>query len=463
MRNVILVFSLLLAGTACYADDRPNFVIFVADDMAWEDCGAYGHPNIRTPNIDALAASGMRFDNAYLTCSSCSPSRCSIMTGRYPHSTGAAELHLPLPEDQTMMTAPLRSAGYWTAAVGKWHLGEAVATQVDYRAASPPNKMADAWTTALKNRPQDRPFFLWAAHSDPHRGYQKGAVDPPHTRNEVVVPPFLPDTPAVRDDLALYYDEISRFDQHIGRVLDELERQHVASNTFVLVISDNGRPFPHCKTRVHVPGVRTPFVVRWPARVQPAQTCRRVVSTLDIAPTVLDLAGLQPLASFQGVSFAATLSEPDQAIRQYAFAEHNWHDYRAFERAAFDEQFCYVRNWLANTPGTPPADAVRSPTYVVMQQMHQQSSLAPAHRGCFEVPRETEFLFDTRSDPHCINNLADVPDFAETRERMRTALSQWQQETGDAFPGEDALTPDGFDRTSGERIINSAHPSLSKK
>ena len=89
------------------------------------------------------------------------------------------------------MTAPLRSAGYWTAAVGKWHLGEAVATQVDYRAASPPNKMADAWTTALKNRPQDRPFFLWAAHSDPHRGYQKGAVDPPHTRNEVVVPPSL--------------------------------------------------------------------------------------------------------------------------------------------------------------------------------------------------------------------------------------------------------------------------------
>ncbi|HBV64360.1 MAG TPA: heparan N-sulfatase, partial [Rhodopirellula sp.] len=113
--------------------ERPNFVIFVADDMAWDDCGAYGNSAIRTPNMDRLAAEGMRFDRAYLTCSSCSPSRCSMLTGRYPHATGAGELHLPLPKDQTIFTKPLMNAGYWTAAVGKWHLGQAVVEQVDYR------------------------------------------------------------------------------------------------------------------------------------------------------------------------------------------------------------------------------------------------------------------------------------------------------------------------------------------
>ena len=251
--TLLLLFSLLTTVSNLLAADRPNIIIFVADDMAWNDAGTYGNPAVRTPNIDALAKEGMRFDRAYLTCSSCSPSRCSMMTGRYPHSTGASELHLPLPADQTMMTKPLKEAGYWTAAVGKWHLGEAVADQVDFRASSPPHKMGDAWVDAIKNRPKDKPFFVWAAHSDPHRGYKPGAVDPPHDPASVIMPRFFPDTPEVRGDLALYYDEVSRFDQHIGETLAEIERQGETENTFVLVISDNGRPFPYCKTMVHVP------------------------------------------------------------------------------------------------------------------------------------------------------------------------------------------------------------------
>ncbi len=454
---------LLFFATNLVADERPNFVIFVADDMAWEDCGAYGNDRIRTPHIDSLAKQGIRFDRAYLTCSSCSPSRCSMLTGRYPHSTGAGELHLPLPGEQTMFTKPLMEAGYWTAAVGKWHLGGAVANQFDYRKGSSPPQMGDAWVAAIKNRPKDRPFFLWAAHSDPHRGYRPGAVDPPHTRDDVVVPPFLPDTPQVRDDLALYYDEVSRFDEHIGMVLKELDRQGVAENTFVLVISDNGRPFPHCKTRVHVPGVRTPFIVRWPKKVAAGSTTDRVVSTVDIAPTILELAGVTPLESFQGVSLAKALVNAEAKTRRYAFAEHNWHDYRAFERAVHGRQYCYVRNWLPNTPGTPPADAVQSPTYRVMKLMNKQGKLLPAHEGCFAVPRATEFLYDVEADPHCINNLAGDPAHRTTLTRMQQSLQRWQNQTDDEFPGEDNLTPDGFDRTTGGRIISAAHPSFLKQ
>lgn len=450
----------LLSSVSVGEETRPNFIIFVADDMAWEDCGAYGHPTVRTPNIDQLAADGMRFDRAYLTTSSCSPSRCSMLTGRYPHSTGAGELHLPLPKDQTMFTVPLREAGYWTASVGKWHLGEAVANQVDYRKGARPAAMGGAWVQALKDRPKDKPFFLWAAHSDPHRGYQPGAIATPHKPEEVVVPPFFPDTPEVRRDIALYYDEVSRFDQHIGETLAELEAQGQTENTFVLVISDNGRPFPHCKTNVHVPGVRTPFVLRWPAKVKPGTTTKQVVSTIDIAPTLLSLAGLKPLPSFQGISFAALLRGEESPFRIYAFAEHNWHDYKAFERAVHSQRYCYVRNWLTEIPGTPPADAVRSPTWEEINRLQQEGKLTEAQSLSFKTPRAAEFLFDVVKDPDCIHNLATEPDHKDAVEGFRKILNDWQHETSDSFPGAEKVTPDGFDRVTGKRLINAAHPSF---
>lgn len=438
----------------------PNFVIFVADDMAWNDCGAYGNPAVRTPNIDRLAKQGMRFDRALLTCSSCSPSRCSMLTGRYPHNTGAGELHLPLPEDQVLLTTPLRKAGYWTAAIGKWHLGKSAESQVDQVTPSRPETMDQAWVSALKQRPMDKPFFLWAAHSDPHRGYRKGAVDPPHDPQRVVVPPFFPDTKSVRNDLALYYDEVCRFDRHIGVVLDELDRQGIAEDTFVLVISDNGRPFPHCKTRVTLPGVGTPFVVRFPKRVKAGSTSDRVISTLDVAPTILELAGLEPLASFQGQTFAPALDDPNYEVREFAFAEHNWHDYMAFERAVHSRRYCYVRNWLPDVPGTPPADAVNSPTFAEIKRLDGLGQLGDDQKGCLESPRPAEFLYDVIEDPQCLKNLAGDSALSEVLGRHREALARWQSDTEDVFPGKDKLTPDGFDRETGKRIIKRAHPSL---
>ncbi len=456
----ILMFCSQAASGA--SQERPNFLIFIADDMAWDDCGAYGNTSIRTPNIDGLAAEGLRFDRAYLTCSSCSPSRCSILTGRYPHATEAGELHLPLPATQTLFTQPLRNAGYWTAAVGKWHLGEQVAGQVDKRLDSPPEKMGQAWRQTLQERPRDRPFMMWAAHSDPHRPYAPGAVDVPHAAASVRVPKFLPDTPEVREDLALYYDEISRFDAHIGMALDELRLQQVLDNTLVIVISDNGRPFPQCKTRVHVPGVRTPFVVRWPKRVSAGSVSQSVVSSLDIAPTVLELAGVPKLASLQGVSFAPILSDPKATVREFAFAEHNWHDYRAFERGVHTSKICYVKNWLPNTPGTPPADAVKSPTFAALLKLDKLGQLTNAQRECLVAPRPSEFLFDVEMDPDCLHNLVEDAKHADSLNTLRLALESWQAETNDRFPGEDKLTPDGFDRHTGNRLIKAAHPALVK-
>ncbi len=463
LESVLLL--LCSAVTSASADAPPNVIIFVADDMAWDDCGAYGHPHIRTPHIDRLAREGMRFDRAYLTCSSCSPSRCSILTGRYPHSTGAGELHLPLPKDQILLTTPLRQAGYYTASVGKWHLGKAAESQMDLvRQGGGPGGEAH-WVQVLKQRLKDRPFFLWLAATDPHRGYQPGAVSPPHTIHDVVVPPIFPDTPAVRKDLALYYDEISRFDEYVGLVRQELERQSLLDQTVLFVISDNGRPFPRCKTTVYDDGVKTPLIVRYPKLVPAGTVSTSVVSAVDIAPTVLELAGLEPLASFQGRSFLPVLRDPTTQTRTYAFSEHNWHDYMAFERSVTDGRFRLVRDWLTATPCTPPADAVRSPTFSEMKRLNKEGKLTPLQASVFKTPRPTLALYDTQADPNCAKNLVTLPSSRADLERLLNALNRWQKETDDQFRGVQRLTPDGFDRETGLRLpgVAAPHPSLGSK
>jgi arylsulfatase A-like enzyme len=430
------------------AAKRPNFVVLVADDMAWDDCGAYGHPHIRTPNLDRLAREGMRFDRAFLTTSSCSPSRACILTGRYPHATGAPELHMPLPLDQRMLTESLREAGYYTAAAGKWHLGNPAKVKFDRVREGGVPSGADFWLPTLRERPKDRPFFLWLAAFDPHRPYKQAPIARPHATTDVIVPPFLPDTDVVRQDLADYYDEISRFDTNVGLVLDELEAQHATSDTFVLFLSDNGRPFPRCKTTLYDDGIRTPFVVRFPGRVKPGSIARTLVSSVDIAPTVLELAGVKSPPTFQGQSFAAVLTNPQAKAREYAYAEHNWHDYRAFERGVRSERYTYIRNWLPELPGTPPADAVSSPTFQQMRTLRDQGKLNDVQRSCFVMPRAAEELYDTEQDPHSFHNLASDPKHRDVLERLRRALDAWQQETGDQFERE-KLTPDRFDRELG--------------
>jgi N-sulfoglucosamine sulfohydrolase len=442
---------------------RPNFVVIIADDMGWEDSSAYGHPTIRTPTLARLAREGIRFDQAFVTTSSCSPSRASIMTGRYPHNTGAAQLHQPVPTSQVTFVELLRGAGYWTAAAGKWHLGDALRDRFDLvkdagrlqaaSAAMPGGgdvSGAEEWLETMRERPRDRPFFLWLAAFDPHREYREGAVARPHLPGEVVMPPYLPDTPEVRADLALYYDEIARLDGHVGEVLDELERQGVADNTFVLFLSDNGQPFPRAKTTVYDSGIRTPFLVRWPAGVRPGRVSSRLVSTVDIAPTLLDLAGVRRPATFQGTSFAPLLADPGAAVREYVFAEKNWHDFDDRVRAARSDRYKLVRNDYPDVPNGPPADAVRSPTFRAMRRMRDAGTLTPAQGASFVTPRLAEELYDLWADPYELRNLAGDPRYAATLERMRGVLDAWGRDTDDARPAE--RTPDGFDRETGEAL-----------
>lgn len=451
MRGTFLWTALLslLAATCQAADARPNFVIVIADDVSVDDIGCYGHPHIRTPNIDALAREGMRFDRAFLTCSSCSPSRCSIMTGRYPHATGAGELHQPLPADQIVFAGLLKEAGYYTASAGKWHLGGAAKKNFDRIEGGRPSG-CEHWVQVLQERPQDKPFFLWAAAFDAHRGYSNNTIPEPHQASDAVVPPYLPDVPATRKDLGMYYDEITRLDDYLGQVVDELKRQKVLENTFILFLADNGRPFPRCKTTVYDSGVQTPFVLRFPPQVKAGSVAKNLVSSVDIAPTILELAGVEPAKTFQGKSFVPQLKDPQASTREYIFAEHNWHDYQAHERAVRSKDYLYIRNAFPELPGTPPADAVRSPTYRAMLELAEAGKLTDAQRSCFIKPRTAEELYDVQADPHQLHNLADDPQAQAALEQLRGQLDAWIKRTGDQVP--ENPTPDKFHRVKGTRL-----------
>jgi arylsulfatase A-like enzyme len=442
-------FTVAVFMFATVAHAAPNFIVIIADDMAWDDAGAYGHPHIRTPNIDRLAREGMRFDRAYLTTSSCSPSRCSILTGRYPHATDAGELHLPLPASQFVVTEALRDGGYYTAAAGKWHLGEPTKEKFDRiypRGASG----CEHWVEAVADRPKDQPFFLWLASTDPHRPYQPNTIPEPHTPDDVVLPPYIPDLPGVREDFALYYDEIARMDSYVGKVLAELERQGIEDDTCIFFMSDNGRPFPRAKTTIYDSGVRTPFIVRYPGSVEAGSVCESIISAVDLSPTMLDMANLDVPTTMQGRSFAPLLSDPTEEIREYAYAEHNWHDFTARERAVRSKRYLYIRNEYNDLPGTPPADAVRSPTYQAMIAANDEGKLNDVQASTFIAPRPGEELYDIAADPYSLKNLADSPDHRDTLKKMCTLLDEWSEETEDTPP--DERRPDEFDRRTGERL-----------
>jgi N-sulfoglucosamine sulfohydrolase len=486
-RHIVLLWLLLVGSftgsllATKPANARPNLILIIADDLAWDDVGCYGHPTLRTPNIDRLAREGMRFTRAFVTASSCSPSRASMLTGRYPHNTDAEELHWPVPKEQITFVEQLRATGYWTAAAGKWHLGPAMKERFDLvkeadpagfqlpsgangkpatviKAKGDQSGCAD-WVPALQERPKDKPFFLWLASLDPHRDYEENISPKPYRPEEVIVPPYLPDIAAVRKDLALYYDEITRLDGFIGQVLAELDKQGVAENTLILFLSDNGRPFPRDKTTLYDGGIKTPFIVRWPKGVKAGLVCDRLVSSIDIAPTVLTLAGVKMSPTIQGRDFSSLLRKPTSQSREFIYAEDNWHDYTDRARAVRSERFKYIHNDYPELPNTPPADGVRSLTYQAMERLRDLGYLTKDKLACFE-PRSAEEFYDLANDPFELRNLAQDLRYASELRRHRAALAAWTKETNDVMPAR--RSPDEFNRETGEPLPNRVRPRPGK-
>jgi arylsulfatase A-like enzyme len=438
MRGLFLL-PFALAMAACGAPSRggaldaPNFLVLIADDLGEGDLGCYGHPVLRTPNIDRLAREGMRFDRAFLTISSCSPSRASILTGRYPHNTGAGDLHQPLPADQWTVARILRSAGYFCGAVGKWHLGASEKPHWERILECPGRETAATAARLIEERPRGRPFFFWVASIDPHRPYDETGFPEPHDPARVAVPPYLPDHPLIRKELALYYDEIARFDRHVGEIVAALERQGALDRTVVVVMSDNGMPFPRAKTTLYDSGIRTPLVVRYPALVPAGTVQKGLASAVDLAPTILDLAGVSQ-RTMQGRSLRAMLGDPAAPGREAVYAEANWHDYDQFTRAVRTAGHLLVRNYYWDKPLWNSVDSINSITWKGFMEAERAGRLTPAQRFLLVEPRPFEELYDLDSDPHALRNVAEDPRHREPLLRLRVLLDNWRVATADVMP-----------------------------
>ena len=438
-----LILALALASGA--AAQPLNLLVFIADDQGEGDLSAYGHPTLRTPNIDRLAQEGMRFDNAFLTISSCSPSRASILTGRYPHSTGAEDLHMPLPADQRTIARTLRDEGYFNMSVGKWHLGDAEQEHWDVVVDCPGRETAAEAVKALRQRPSNRPFFFWVASKDPHRPFDEDAIEEPHDPAEVVVPPYLPDHPLIRRDLALYYGEVTRFDSHVGEVVAELERQGVLERTAITYISDNGMPFPRAKTTLYDSGIRTPMIVRLPGVVPAGSVQNGLFSVVDLAPTLLDLAGL-PMETSDGTSAAEMFRDPEARGREAVFAEANWHDFEHFSRAVRTSRFLLVRNYYWQKPLWNSVDSINSITWSGFVASQRGGRLTEAQEFLLREPRPYEELYDLQVDPMALKNVVHEAEYSAALNALRTWLDNWRVETADRMPEEprkDGWTRDG--------------------
>ena len=427
--------------------DRPNFIIFIADDVSWDDIGCYGNDFVKTPNIDYLAKNGIIFDNAYLTTSSCSPSRNSIMTGRYPHNTGAAELHTEPPIEMISMAELLNKNGYFTLSAGKFHMGNYAKRGFDEVHEN--HKIngkggEDYWLNALDNRPLNKPFFMWLASYDAHRVWDENKFSGSNPLDSIQIPEYLIDSKGTRQDLAHYYDEITRFDYYVGQVVSKLKYDGLFDNTLIIVMADNGRPFPHSKTRLNNQGVKTPFIISFPNMIKDSgKLSTSLISAIDIAPTILDISQTEITKSFQGFSFKNIISNPNKKFRNYVFAEHNWHDYEAHQRMVTNGDFMYIINNRNKSPQTGPLDAINSPSYQDLRDALDSGTISKIQNDIFLNPRNKEELYNLKKDPYQYNNLINS-NFKNEYHELKEVLQIWTDETGDDLPK--SITKDYYSR-----------------
>lgn len=446
---------------AAITDEKPNIVLIIADDVSWNDIAAYGHPNIKTPNLDKLAQDGMRFNEAFLTTSSCSPSRTSIISGLYPHNTDAEQLSWPLPEGKNTFVQQLKTAGYWTGLAGKYHMGDPVRDDFDEllemqwkdapigldRRLVGDGSGCDEWLKLLKDRPKGKPFFTWLASFDAHRPFYEGISDDPYGPEDVIIPPYMPKTDATKKDFALYYDEITRMDTYIGKVIAELDAQGVTDNTMILFISDNGRAFPRDKTTLYDGGIKTPWIVKWPAKIKAGSVNNNLVSSADIASTFMSVAGLKPLPEFDGKDISSLLMGENKEIHDEVYAEDHFHDFEDYTRAVRTQKYKYIKNYYSDLPNTPSADVLRDRTWKSMVEENKKGTLNEAQMRCFEIPRSEEELYDIVADPNELNNLVQNKAHTEALNDMRSRLETIRVNTKDYLPKE--RTPDDFFRETG--------------
>lgn len=426
-----------------------NVLLLISDDQGL-DAGCYGVP-IRTPRIDRLARQSTRFTNGFAAVSSCSPSRAVINTGLYTHQNGMYGLqhevhHQSLLPGIATLPALLRGAGYATALVGKKHVGPDSAFPYEAELVPERSGIRDVHELAVAaasfiRSSDDRPFFITIGYSDPHRAPVNYGNDRPwpdvkpvvYDPRTVPLPSHLPDLPAVRQDLAQYYESISRLDSGIGLLLDMLDQSGRANDTLVLFLSDNGRPFPGAKTNLYDPGLHLPLIIRAPRTS--AAVNDAMVSWIDIAPTVLEWAGIAPPAAYllPGTSLLPLLGQRSGSGREAVFASHEFHEINQYYpmRAIRTRSHSYILNLAHPLPYPIAGDVAGSSSWTAISA---DPAIPLGHRTQAAYrQRPAEELYDLARDPDELVNVAGDPGFQSIKQDLAGKLHAMRRSTKDPW------------------------------
>jgi N-sulfoglucosamine sulfohydrolase len=417
---------------------RPNILWLIAEDMG-QHLGCYGAQEVWTPNLDRLAADGVRYNRLFTTAPVCSPSRSAFMTGMYATSIGAHNHRshrddgYTLPDGVRVLTDWMRDAGYFTA-----NLVE-LPQSLGFKGAGKTD-----WNFTYYGRPFDtdrwedlkphQPFFAQINFRETHRKYEAPRkADPAKVR----IPPYYPDHPVTRADWAEYLDSATELDRKVGLVLRQLESDGLADSTIVVFFGDNGQSHVRGKQFCYDEGLLVPLIIRWargfppPAPFKPGTTDERLLASIDLAPTMLGIAGSAKPPRMEGEPF---LGKAAQTPRRYVFGARDRCDETVFRfRTVRDARYRYIRNFTPERPFLQANDyKERSyPVWNLLKELHARNELTPVQEVLCAPAMPPEELYDLESDPFEIQNLAGSPVHEATLRRLRSALEDWIRRTDD--------------------------------
>lgn len=432
--------------------DKPNILWLVAEDLS-PVIPAFGDSTIATANLSRLAAEGVRYTHVFSPSGVCAPSRAALATGMYPTAIGAQHMRTgpwwlgrPTPEvleavskympegvepyeampppEVTMLSEYLRKLGYYTTNNQK----------EDYQFVKPATAWDDSSPQAhWRNREPGQPFFsvfnfevthesrIWAKAEDP--------LLVPDTL-DVPVPPYLPDTEVVRNDLRRMYSNIREMDAQVGQLLDELEADGLLEDTIIFWYTDHGGPMPRQKRAVYDSGLQVPMIIRFPDRWRAGQADDRLISFIDFLPTLLSIAGQQPPDYLHGRAFLGDYAAEE---REYIHAAADRFDeFYDTIRAVRDRRYKYIRNFRPDKGYYLPLSyREQMPAMQEMLRLRDAGRLDSAETLWFRQQKPKEELFDTQSDPYELNNLAEDPAHADKLNELREEYERWAEEVPD--------------------------------
>ncbi len=450
---------LFLVTTNTSSANKPNIVLFVADDHTAVDCGAYGSRDVRTPNIDRLAKEGMLFRHAFAASPTCMPSRAALFTGLMPMRNGAHANNLRGQSECRVgiQSLPhyLEPLGYRVAQAGKTHFGpksvfpfERIENSEVPEPGYENNRMlridlnanaVDKWLSSVAG---SHPFCLVVCDHSPHVIWpEKSEYNP----GAITIPPNHIDTPETRKARARYYTDITKMDRNLGVVLTSLEKYGFATNTLFIYTSDQGAQWPFSKWNLYDSGIRVPFIVRWPGKLQPGSSSDAMISLVDVLPTLVEIGGGKSSDTIDGRSFSSVLDGKTNSHRDVIFATHSQDGSMNLTpmRCVRTDRYKYILNLAPQNQYTTHLDKAKDHDGGREYWPSWEAKAAKDPRAAAVVKRyhwrTREELYDIELDPYEVNNLAANPDYASIKQELSSRLAVWRKGQNDKKTGPDPV------------------------